>query len=62
MLLSTAQSLGWNLARTMMTIIVLIETSRAYSVMPLARRATRYVERILPGSDLKGRFRPKLAS
>lgn len=33
--LSTAQSLGWNLARTMMTIIVLIETSRGYSVMPL---------------------------
>ena len=33
--LSTAQSLGWNLARTMMTVIVLIETSRGFSVMPL---------------------------
>jgi len=33
--LSTAQSLGWNLARTMMTIIVLVETSAGYSVMPL---------------------------
>jgi hypothetical protein len=33
--LSTAQSLGWNLARTMMTIIVLIETAKGYSVMPL---------------------------
>ena len=35
MSLSTAQSLGWNLARTMMTIIVLSETSAEYSVMPL---------------------------
>ena len=34
--LSTAQSLGWNLARTMMTVIVLIETSKGFSVMPLA--------------------------
>ena len=33
--LSTAQSLGWNLARTMMTVIVLIETSAGFSVMPL---------------------------
>jgi len=33
--LSTAQSLGWNLARTMMTIIVLIETAQGYSVIPL---------------------------
>lgn len=33
--LSIAQPLGWNLARTMMTIIVLVETSRGYSVMPL---------------------------
>lgn len=33
--LSTAQSLGWNLARTMMVIIVLIETSAGYAVMPL---------------------------
>lgn len=32
--LSTAQSLGWNLARTLMTIIVLIKTSQGYSVMP----------------------------
>ena len=35
MSLSTAQSLGWNLARTMMPIIVLIETSKGFSVMPL---------------------------
>lgn len=34
--LSTAQSLAWNLARTMMTVIVLVETSAGYSVMPLA--------------------------
>ena len=33
--LSTAQSLGWSLARTMMTVIILIETSAGYSVMPL---------------------------
>lgn len=33
--LRTAQSLGWNLARTMMTVIVLIETSQGYAVMPL---------------------------
>ncbi|ABF54206.1 hypothetical protein Sala_2499 [Sphingopyxis alaskensis RB2256] len=33
--LTTAQSLGWNLARTMMTVIILIETSAGYSVMPL---------------------------
>ncbi|MGL3822790.1 hypothetical protein [Sphingopyxis sp. R3-92] len=33
--LSTAQSLGWNLARTMMVIIVLIQTSNGYAVMPL---------------------------
>ena len=33
--LNTAQSLGWSLARTMMTIIVLIETGHGYSVMPL---------------------------
>lgn len=32
--LSTAQSLGWSLARTMMTIIVLIETTNGYAVMP----------------------------
>src|SRR3546814_20986969 len=33
--LSTAQSPGWNLARTMMTIVVLIETAQGYSVIPL---------------------------
>ena len=33
--LSTAQSLGWSLARTMMTVIILIETNAGYSVMPL---------------------------
>ncbi len=33
--LSTAQSLGWSLARTMMTIIVLIETTKGYAVMPI---------------------------
>jgi hypothetical protein len=33
--LSTAQSLGWSLARTMMTIIVLIETPSGFAVMPL---------------------------
>ena len=34
--LSTAQSLGWNLAQTLMTIIVLIKTNQGYFVMPLA--------------------------
>jgi hypothetical protein len=34
--LSTAQSLGWSLARTMMTIIVLIETTKGYAVMPIS--------------------------
>lgn len=34
--LSTAQSLAWNLACTMMTQIVLVETGAGYSVMPLA--------------------------
>ena len=33
--LSTAQSFAWSMARTMMTIIVLIETAKGYSVMPL---------------------------
>ncbi|WP_447763370.1 hypothetical protein [Sphingopyxis panaciterrae] len=33
--LSTAQSFAWSMARTMMTIIVLIETSNGFSVMPL---------------------------
>jgi hypothetical protein len=36
MTLSTAQSLGWNLARTLMTIVVLIKTGKGYSVMPLS--------------------------
>lgn len=35
MSLSTAQSFAWSMARTMMTIIVLIETSSGFSVMPL---------------------------
>ena len=34
--LKTAQSLGWNLARTLMTIIVLFKTNQGYSVMPLS--------------------------
>lgn len=34
MSLSTAQSLAWNLSRTLMTIIVLIETEQGYFVMP----------------------------
>jgi len=34
MSLSTAQSLGWNLARTMMAVIVLIHTPKGYAVMP----------------------------
>ena len=33
--LSTAQSFAWSMARTMMTIIVLIETGSGFSVMPL---------------------------
>ena len=33
--LSTAQSLAWNLARTLMTVIVLIKTAKGYSVLPL---------------------------
>lgn len=32
--LSTAQSFAWNLARTLMTIIVLIETDHGYIAMP----------------------------
>jgi hypothetical protein len=35
MSLSTAQSFAWSMARTMMTIIVLIETGSGFSVMPL---------------------------
>ena len=35
MTLSKAQWLGWSLARTLMTIIVLIRTSHGYSVVPL---------------------------
>lgn len=34
MSLSTAQSLAWNLSRTLMTVIVLVETKQGYSVMP----------------------------
>ena len=34
MSLDTAQSLAWNLARTLMTIIVLIETDNGYAAMP----------------------------
>ncbi len=33
--LFTAQALGWNLARTMMTVIILVETTKGYSVMRL---------------------------
>lgn len=33
--LSTAQSFAWSMARTMMTVIVLIETAHGFSVMPL---------------------------
>lgn len=36
MSLKIAQSLGWNLARTLMTIVVLIKTAQGYSVMPLS--------------------------
>ena len=32
--LKTAQSLAWNLARTLMTVIVLIRTDTGYAVMP----------------------------
>src|SRR3546814_20382871 len=32
--LATAQSLGWNLSRTLMTVIVLIETNHGYFVIP----------------------------
>lgn len=32
--LSTAQSLAWNLAKTLMTVIVLVRTDHGYSVMP----------------------------
>ena len=35
MTLSKAQWLGWSLARTLMTIIVLIRTAKGYSVMTL---------------------------
>jgi hypothetical protein len=35
MSLSTAQSLAWSLARTLMTIVVLIKTAHGYSVMTL---------------------------
>lgn len=32
--LSTAQSFAWSLARTLMTVIVLIRTDKGYAVMP----------------------------
>src|SRR3546814_11344981 len=32
--LATAQSLGWNLSRTLMTVIVLIETNQGYFGIP----------------------------
>ncbi|ABF54337.1 MULTISPECIES: hypothetical protein [Sphingomonadaceae] len=32
--LSTAQSLAWNLAKTLMTVVVLIRTDHGYAVMP----------------------------
>ena len=31
---ATAQSLGWNLSRTLMTVIVLIKTNQGYFVIP----------------------------
>jgi len=34
MSLDTAQSLAWNLAQTLMTIIVLIATDKGYVAMP----------------------------
>ncbi|WP_278983781.1 hypothetical protein [Sphingobium yanoikuyae] len=34
MSLSTAQSLAWNLARTLMTIMVIVRTDHGFSVMP----------------------------
>ena len=36
MSLSTAQSLAWNLAKTLMTQVVLFETDDGYSVLPTA--------------------------
>lgn len=36
MSLSTAQSLAWNLAKTLMTRVMLIETDDGYSVVPTA--------------------------
>jgi hypothetical protein len=36
MSLATAQSLAWNLAKTLMTQVMLIETDDGYSVMPTA--------------------------
>ena len=32
--LKTAQSLAWNLAKTLMTVIVLVRTDKGYAVMP----------------------------
>lgn len=34
MSLSTAQRLAWNLAKTLMTLIVLIKTDQGYVAMP----------------------------
>ena len=34
--LKTAQSLAWSLARTLMTVIVLVRTDKGYAVMPWA--------------------------
>jgi hypothetical protein len=32
--LKTAQSLAWNLAKTLMTIMVIVRTDSGYAVMP----------------------------
>ncbi|MBA4757594.1 MULTISPECIES: hypothetical protein [Sphingomonadales] len=32
--LKTAQSLAWNLAKTLMTIMVIVRTGNGYAVMP----------------------------
>jgi len=36
MSLTNAQSLAWNLAKTLMTQVMLIETDQGYAVMPSA--------------------------
>lgn len=53
--LSTAQSLGWNLARTMMMVIVLVETSAGYAVMPLPDGARRRSRELPSPSGTRGR-------